>query len=194
MLKIGITGGIGTGKSVVCELIRNMGYPVFDTDAEAKKLMNHSSVIREKLIAAFGPDAYQDGMLNRSYLASVIFQDRNALLVMNSIVHPEVRSCFLDWAAHQSAPLVFFESAILFESDFYLAADKIWTVTAPEKLRYERVMKRDGSSFEKITERMEAQLPQKEKEARADLIIYNDGNRALIPQVVKAIETALGMN
>lgn len=191
MLKIGITGGIGTGKSIVSELLRNMGYPVFDTDQEAKLLMENSPVIREKLIHAFGTAAYEQNRLNRPYLASVIFQDREALLKMNAIVHPEVRRRFLEWAHCRKSPLVFFESAILFESDFHQAADQIWTVTAPEALRYERTMKRDNCSYEKVTERMEAQLPQSEKERRASVVIYNDGKHALIPQVIAAIAQAL---
>lgn len=188
MVKIGITGGIGSGKSVVSELLRSMGYPVFDTDREAKMLMETSTVIRTELIALFGPETYEGNRLNRPYLASRIFTDENARLQVNGIVHPEVRRYLLEWSEAQNSEIVFFESAILYESNFYKMADRIWVVTAPDEIRIERTVARDKATPEQVRARMESQLPQSEKEARADYVIHNDGNEALIPQVLAGLE------
>lgn len=188
MVKIGITGGIGSGKSVVAELLRNMGYPVFDTDREAKLLMEKSDLIRSKLTALFGPQTYEGRCLNRAYLASHIFTDENARLQVNAIVHPEVRRYFFAWCESQDAPVVFFESAILYESDFHQAADRIWVVIAPDEVRIERTVSRDKTTPKQVRARMDSQLSQAEKEARADYIIHNDGKEALIPQVLVGLE------
>lgn len=186
--KIGITGGIGSGKSVVCDLLRNMGYPVFDTDREAKWLMANSAELREKLIDAFGENTFQDGELNRSYLASVIFGNREALLKMNAIVHPAVREYFCKWSTTHRCDIVFFESAILFESDFFRVADQTWVVTAPDQLRLLRTVKRDNTTPGQVESRMKSQLPQEEKRKRADVEIINDDKHPLIPQVLSALK------
>lgn len=188
MMKIGITGGIGSGKSVVSELLRCMGYPVFDTDREAKQLMEQSVVIRAKLTEVFGDQVYANGKLNRPYLASLIFHDVAARLQVNAIVHPEVRSCFRNWCEKQHSDIVFFESAILYESDFHHLADAIWVISAPEKVRLKRTVRRDGAAPEQVLARMRSQLAQEEKEARADFVIRNNDQEPLIPQVISALD------
>lgn len=187
MIKIGITGGIGTGKSVVSQLLRVMGYPVFDTDLEAKRLMNDSSELRSQLILAFGPQAFENGVLNRPYLASVIFNDPDALDKMNGIVHPMVRCEFHKWAHARNTPVVFLESAILFESGLHESLDQVWTVSSPMDLRIERVMKRDSVPADRVEERIRSQMSQEEKEKRASRVILNDEKNALLPQVLSAL-------
>lgn len=187
MIKVGITGGIGSGKSVVSELLRSMGYPVFDTDREAKQLMERSAIIRTKLTEAFGDQVYSESGLNRPYLASLIFHDPAARLQVNAIVHPEVRSYFQNWCEGQHSDVVFFESAILYESDFHHLADAIWVVSAPEKVRLMRTVRRDGVTPEQVLARMRSQLAQEEKEARADFVIQNNNEEALIPQVLSGL-------
>ncbi|MEG1615891.1 MAG: dephospho-CoA kinase [Bacteroidales bacterium] len=188
MIKIGLTGGIGAGKSVVSELLRVMGYPVFDTDREAKRLMNESEELRTQLINLFGEETYTATGLNRPYLASLIFNDPCALAQMNRLVHPLVRRRFEAWAAAQESERVFLESAILFESDFHKMLDEIWSVSAPESLRTARVMSRDGVSADRVKERLSAQLPQEKKDEMAHHVIFNDGSKPLIPQIFEALQ------
>lgn len=188
MIKVGITGGIGSGKSVVSKILRELGYPVYDTDLEARRLMQESLVLRNALQNLFGKETYrEDGLLNRPYLASVIFKNPEALQRMNCLVHPVVRNDFEEWSLRQQNPVVFVESAILQESGFDKLLDQIWVVSAPDKLRIERVINRDGTSAEQIRARMNAQLSQDEKERSADLILHNDGCEPLLPQLQKAI-------
>ncbi len=187
MIKIGITGGIGTGKSIVSHLLSIMGYPVFDTDSQAKRLMNEDISLRARLIEEFGPQTFQEVILNRAYLASVIFNDKNALQRMNSIVHPAVREYFIQWCDKARSPLVFLESAILFESGLYHLLDQVWTVSAPLDLRIRRVMLRDHITSDLVLERIHAQMSQEEKEKLASLVIHNDGNNSIIRQVEDAL-------
>lgn len=191
MIKIGITGGIGCGKSVVSELLRTMGYPVFDADSEAKQLMAHSEIIRRQLIDLFGPEVYVGNELNRPYLGSLIFHNPDARAQVNAIVHPCVRQWLHEWSVAQRSEIVFFESAILYESGFQLQADRVWVVSAPDDMRLKRTMERDNATLEQVKMRMQAQLSQQEKEKRADLVILNDGKHALIPQVLGGLASLL---
>lgn len=173
MIKVGICGGIGGGKSTVCALLAEKGVPVYDSDSRAKALMNTSPEIVEAVKAAFGGQSYRDGMLDRAYLASKVFGDEEALARLDAIVHPAVRRDFEEWAAEQQADYVVLESAILFESGFDACVDASVAVLAPHPLRLERAMQRDGAVRERILERMAAQMSDDELAGRADLSIVN---------------------
>lgn len=173
MIKVGICGGIGGGKSTVCALLAEKGVPVYDSDSRAKALMNTSPEIVGAVKAAFGGQSYRDGMLDRAYLASKVFGDEAALARLDAIVHPAVRRDFEEWAAEQQADYVVLESAILFESGFDACVDASVAVLAPHPLRLERAMQRDGAVRERILERMAAQMSDDELAGRADLSIVN---------------------
>jgi len=184
MLKIGITGGIGSGKSAVCELFRLHGIPVFNADTEAKKLNDTSPIIREKLTRLFGNDLYENNSLNRQKLASFIFSNADNLQKVNAIIHPEVAAHFEKWANEQkSTPFVIIEAAILFESGFDKFVNKTITVYASEKTRMERIAKRDNVSIAQIKTRMNSQMPEEEKIRQANFVIINDNRESLIAQV-----------
>lgn len=173
MIKVGICGGIGGGKSTVCALLAEKGVPVYDSDSRAKSLMNTSPEIVDAVKAAFGGQSYRDGMLDRAYLAAKVFGDEEALARLDAIVHPAVRRDFEEWAAEQQADYVVLESAILFESGFDACVDASVAVLAPHPLRLERAMQRDGAVRERILERMAAQMSDDELAGRADLSIVN---------------------
>ena len=172
MYKIGVTGGIGSGKSTVCELLRDRGVAVYDSDSRAKQLMAESEALREQLIAAFGAECYNAEGLNRAFLASKVFGNEEALQQLNSIVHPAVRADFQTWAEQQS-PYVVLESAILFEAGFETEVDATLAVMAPMPMRLERTMARDGVDKESVMRRMEHQLSDDELHRRASRTIVN---------------------
>lgn len=185
--KIGITGGIGSGKSVVAKMVRTLGYPVYDSDDRAKVLMQSHSGIRRQLIALFGEKVYSGEQLNRTFLATCIFQDPNARENVNAIVHPVVRADFAEWANKQQATMVFQESALLFETGGYRLLDATVLVSAPEELRIQRVMQRDQASHEQVVARMAAQLPENEKLKLTEFVIRNDETQLLIPQLLRVL-------
>ena len=173
MYKIGVTGGIGSGKSTVCELLRDRGVAVYDSDSRAKQLMAESDALREQLIAAFGAECYNAEGLDRAFLASKVFGNEEALQQLNSIVHPAVRADFQAWAEQQSSPYVVLESAILFEAGFESEVDATLAVMAPMPMRLERTMARDGVDKESVMRRMEHQLSDDELHRRASRTIVN---------------------
>jgi len=187
MKKIGITGGIGSGKSVVADLLKIMGIPVYIADTESKKLTNSLPELKEKLCRLFGNDLYQTGTLNKSYLSSLIFKNKKNLEKVNSIIHPYVLNDFQNWAENQALSIIAIESAILFESGFDKYTDEIWTVYAPLDARINRVIKRESTTRESVMERIRSQLPDEEKCKRSDFIIYNDEIKAIIPQVERLL-------
>lgn len=187
MTKIGITGGIGSGKSVVASLLEIHGIPVYIADEESKLLTATSPVIREKLIALFGTDLYTSDGLNKKRLASFIFSNPDSLRQVNAIIHPEVNRHFLAWTERQTRQFCALESAILFESGFNNTVDISLMVYAPLEIRLQRALKRDGVAREEIERRIQSQLPDETKKERSDYIIYNDGTQALIPQIAKFI-------
>ena len=187
-IKIGITGGIGSGKSVVSRLLEIMGIPVYISDIEAKRITNTDEVIRRELSTFVGQEVFLDGELNRTLLASYIFGHPDHAKKVNGIIHPQVKADFLQWAARQTdKPLVGMESAILLEAGFRDEVDFLVMVYAPLKLRVERAIKRDSSSKEQIMKRIEAQISDEIKMEHADFVIANDDETPLIPQVLELI-------
>ena len=185
MIKIGITGGIGSGKSVVAQLLSVHGIPVYIADDESKKLTNTSPVIRERLIHLFGPDIYTPEGLNKPALAKAIFGNKDLLLQVNQIIHPEVNKHFLTWSKHQQQHGCAIESAILFESGFNKIVDVSLMVYAPLEIRIQRALQRDHSTEEALRKRIESQVSDEDKKLWADYIITNDGKQPLLPQVEK---------
>ncbi|WP_222984383.1 dephospho-CoA kinase [Flagellimonas meishanensis] len=173
MMIVGLTGGIGSGKSTVAEMFRALGVPVYDSDAEAKLLMTSSEEIKERIISLFGKKAYGKNGLNRAYIASKAFNDRDALEKLNAIVHPAVRKHFIQWKEKQKTPYVVQESALIFENEMQHLYDLVLMVTAPEETRLERVVKRDGTSKEKVLERIKNQMDEHRKIELADFLIQN---------------------
>lgn len=174
MMQVGLTGGIGSGKTTVAHMFMDLGVPVFIADIEAKRLMSSSKVIRRKLIQLFGEEAYIDGKLNKPFIASVIFNDKEMLQRMNAIIHPKVGKRFKKWLLKQDAPYVISEVAILFENDSYKNYHSVILVTASEKDRIERVLKRDNTTERKIRAIMSNQWSDDDKIRLADHIIYNE--------------------
>lgn len=189
MKKIGITGGIGSGKSVVCRLFQVLGVPVYDSDARAKWVMTHNSALRAELQAAFGAATFDaHGQLDRSYLARLAFHDPTQLARLNTLVHPHVGSDFAEWAARQAQAghaYVLKEAALLYESGAYRQLDHIITVFAPQPIREARVLRRDPHrTAQDLQAIIGKQLSEEEKLQRADFVVYNDDQQALIPQVL----------
>lgn len=184
MLKVGITGGIGSGKSLVCRILSVLGVPVFHADQEAKRLMQDDPALHAALIARF-PQCHQaGGVLDRKGLADVVFNDPHALADLNALVHPAVRRAFAQWAVTQNAPYVAMEAAILAESGGHSTMDRVVTVEAPEDVRLQRVMARDGSNAEAVLARMRNQAEEEVRMAIAQHLVINDGRRMLLPQVL----------
>ncbi|MFT2010372.1 dephospho-CoA kinase [Pontibacter sp. 13R65] len=186
MRKIGITGGIGAGKTIVCRVFQLLGVPVYDSDARAKWVMQHDAVLKDNLTAAFGPAAYTpSGELNRPHIASIVFNNPEQLARLNSLVHPRVAIDFESWALAQApAPYVLKEAALMFESQAWKQMDEIITVFAPLDVRMKRLLARDPHRTEAdIRAIIEKQLREEEKMARADYIIYNDDQQLLLPQI-----------
>ena len=183
MIKIGITGGIGSGKSVVAALLELSGIPVYIADTESKRLTASSPVIREKLIALFGKELYTPDGLDKKRLASHIFGTPERLEQVNAIIHPEVNRYFLAWAERQKPPVCAIESAILFESGFNRIVDTTLMVYAPMEIRIGRALERDAVSREEVIRRIESQLPDEVKKEKSDYVIFNDGEQALLPQI-----------
>ena len=173
MMVVGLTGGIGSGKTTVAKAFMALGIPVYIADEEAKKLMRTSKVIKRKLIALFGNEAYIDNDLNRPFIANIIFNDTSYLKKMNAIVHPRVARHFNKWLSKQEAPYVIKEVAILFENNGHKLCDFIITVTAPKKLRMERLLIRDNTTVEKIEAIMKNQWTDDEKVKQSHFVIEN---------------------
>ena len=181
---IGVTGGIGSGKSVVSHLLRLMDIPVYDCDSEAKRLMCESGDIREALIRSAGDKVYDAaGKLDRAYLAAFMFADAGRVALVNHIVHPVVRADFREWAKRTGRRVVAVESALLFEAGMEADVDAVWVVHAPEAVRLQRAVRRDASDEESVRRRMQCQLAGEEYLKRAHRVVHNDDRSSLIAQV-----------
>lgn len=191
MKKIGLTGGIGSGKSYVADVFRHLAVPIFNSDDEARKIQETDQSVLDEIRAAFGDVFLSDGKLDRKKVASIVFADAQKLQLLNSIVHPAVGRAFEAFCLqHSSKAYVIKEAAIIFEIGLDEQLDATILVTAPEKIRIERVMKRDSISEAEVRTRMSKQWSDEEKKMRADYFIDNDGEKALLPQVLK-IHSAL---
>ena len=187
MLKIGLTGNIGSGKTLVSQVFEELGVQVFNADIEAKKILD-STTIRPKLISTFGNDIVDTDQnnINRKKLAAIVFDDKTALEKLNTLIHPQLRSEFKNWCLlHEKESYVIQEAAILFENGFADLFDKTIVVSATKEIRLKRVMERDNVKENEVLARMENQWSDSEKEAAADLIIQNNGAQLILPQIIK---------
>lgn len=187
MKRIGITGGIGAGKSLVAEIIKAMGYPVYNSDERAKELTESNPKIKEGLIHLFGEEIYQNDTLNKFALAQAIFSDESLREKVNALIHPIVREDFNLWALAQNYSLVFNESAILFETGSFKNFDAIILVYAPKELRIKRIMKRDNCSENEVLKRMNSQFSDEEKYQLTEFRVLNDEQTPLLKQVEQII-------
>lgn len=187
MLSIGITGGIGSGKTTVCRILEHLGYPVFYADNVGREISNTDPELRAKIKAIFGSEAYQGEELNRPYIAQRIFSDATLKEKMNAIVHPAVYRAFEVWKAEQNSPLIFNESALLFETGSYKRFDAVILVSADEEERIQRVLKRDHSQREQVLARIKQQLPDSEKMKLATYTIHNNDSDLVLPQLLKIL-------
>lgn len=170
---VGLTGGIGSGKSTVAKMLEELGVPVYNSDIEAKNLMVTSKVLKRKIVALLGEQSYSKNELNREYIASLVFNDRALLQKLNEIVHPAVRKHFIKWSKKQDHPYVVQETALLFENGSNYLYDKTILVTAPKDIRVARIVARDGSTKQQVLQRMQNQLGDEQKLALADFVIEN---------------------
>ncbi|MEZ5016302.1 MAG: dephospho-CoA kinase [Flavipsychrobacter sp.] len=191
MLKVGITGGIGSGKSVVCQVFNTLGIPAFNADNAAKYLMEHDPTLVSNIKTLFGEEVYIEDKLNRQLLSSIVFNNPKLLQQLNALVHPLTIAYGKEWMELQSAPYIIKEAAIFFESGTYKEMDVMIGVTAPEPLRIRRAMNRDNATREKIAQRIAQQMDEQEKMNRCDYIITNDDKTAIIPQVERIHQTLL---
>jgi dephospho-CoA kinase len=188
MKKLGLTGGIGVGKTYVSKVFKQMGIPVFNADVEAKNCMAEDKGLMQNVKTSFGENMYDNGVLQKEELAKIVFNNSERLAELNALVHPVVKQRFEDWCTQQTAELVIKEAAILFESDAHLGLDAVICVSAAEQIRIARVQKRDRSSITEIKSRMDKQMPQSKKEELADFVIVNDGKQLLLPQLIKVLK------
>lgn len=185
MKVVGLTGGIGSGKSTVAKIFMQLGIAVYIADDEAKLLMNEDESVKKEVIALLGMDSYIDGELNRAYIASIVFKDKQKLNQLTSIIHPAVAKHFDSWKKEQEGDYVLKEAAILFENEGYKQCDYTILVSAPIETRIQRVLKRDNTTREDILSRMNNQWEDAQKILLADFVIYNEDLEATKDQVYK---------
>lgn len=183
MKKIGITGGIGSGKSVVSALLRVLNIPVYDADAASKRLLVTDERLMTSLKNLLGEDIYEGGVLNKKKMSAMIFSDKSLLVKVNALIHPAVIADFEQWAERKNLPLVACESALVFEAKMDGLFDAVLMVYAPEEVRISRAMRRDGSTEEQVKARIQNQMSDEEKRAMSDFVIVNDDWQAIIPQL-----------
>jgi dephospho-CoA kinase len=185
MLKVGLTGGLGSGKTTVAAIFQVLNVPVYYADDASKKLLNENAAIKKAVINAFGEKSYSNGTPDRKFLASLVFNNPEKLSILNSILHPATILDAAEWISHQSAPYIIKEAALLFESGSNESLDYIIGISAPLRLRLERAIKRDNISEIEVMSRINNQMNEDEKLKRCDFIIVNDEEQMLIPQVLK---------
>jgi dephospho-CoA kinase len=194
MIKVGLTGGIGSGKSVVAKLFETLGTPVYYADDAAKKLMNTNPGLKSVIIENFGEGSYTNGELDRKYIASIVFNDTEKLELLNSLTHPATIRNAEEWIKGQTSPYIIKEAALLFESGGDKILDHVIGVYAPLPLRVKRVMTRDVVSEEEVMKRINRQMNEEEKMKRCDFVITNDEQQLVIPQVLKLHEKLLAVS
>lgn len=186
MLRIGLTGGIGSGKTTVARVFETLGIPVYDADHAAKNLMNHDPALKASIIELFGEESYQHHKLNRSYIAGIVFNDPEKLAKLNALIHPVTIADAEKWlSAQQQAPYAIKEAALLFESGADKHLDYIIGVTAPEETRIKRVAARDHLDPEDVRKRIQNQMNEDEKMKRCHFVLHNDEKDLLLPQVLE---------
>lgn len=190
---LGVTGGIGSGKSSVCRVFSVLGIPVFYSDVEAQIIMNTDVNLKNKINSIIGKDLFINGSLDRKELAGLIFSNKDFLVQVNKIVHPEVFKQFFNWVNTQNAPYVIMEAAILFESGAAKFVDKIATVIAPMEERIERVIQRNDLTRDQVSERIRNQMNDKDRIKKSDYIIDNSENEMIIPSILKIHEDILNL-
>ena len=189
MIKVGLTGGIGSGKTTVAKIFKQLGVPVYFSDDRAKYLMLNNQFLRESMISVFGDKVIINGFLNRSYIASKVFENPKELIKLNALVHPFVQRDFDVWSASQTSNYVLKEAAIIFETGAHKLLDKVVLVQSLEDLKVSRIMFRDGITEEEVFKRMSKQWSDSQKRINADYIIQNDEKCSLIYQVLKLHNT-----
>lgn len=188
-IRVGVTGGIGSGKTLVCKVLETLGYPVFYSDIVAKTITDTVPLVIAQVKKLFGDGIYYNGMLNRKKVAELVFTNNDLLAGLNSIVHPAVARAFEQWCLQNTnSQLVFKEAAILFETGAYLELHKTILITAPEDIRIKRVIERDGVTESEVRARMASQMPDEEKKRLADFIIDNSSNQLLLPQIINIVQ------
>lgn len=185
MIRVGLTGGIGSGKTTVGRVFRTIGIPVFEADAEGRRLLVNDLGLKHAVVERFGASVLKEDAIDRAALASIVFQDAAALKDLNALIHPAVRAAFDRWTSEQRAPYVMMEAAVLAESAGHRTMDRIVVVSAPEAIRIQRVMERDGVREDAVRARMANQVSEAERLAIADHVIHNNDSRLVIPQVVE---------
>ena len=188
MLSIGITGGIGSGKSTVCSILENLGYPVFYADKVGREISDQNFKVINQIKNLLGDEAYKNGILNRTWVAQRIFANTSLKDALNAIIHPAVFEAFENWKKQQNATIVFNESALLFETNSYMRFDKTILLVAEQELRIQRVMSRDALKRDEILSRMQQQLSDPEKILKADFVVQNNTTDLLLPQVLEIIK------
>ena len=191
MRMIGLTGGIGSGKTTVAKIFATLGIPVFNADETAKELMQSNPLLKQQLIQQFGAEVYLNGQLNKAYLSNIVFNDTYQLNLLNSIVHPASIQAAWDWAAQQNASYLIKEAALIFESNAAEGLDQVIGVTAPIPLRIHRVMQRDQCTKAEVEIRMRNQVSDSIKMKLCDWVLHNNDQELLIPQVLKIHESLL---
>lgn len=191
MLKIGLTGGIGSGKSTVARVFETLGIPVYYADDAAKRLMNTHPGLKTALISHFGEETYADGELDRKYLASIVFNNKEKLDLLNSIIHPVTIRDAEEWMARQTAPYAIKEAALLFESGATEKLDYVIGVYAPQHLRIQRVMQRDGLSTDEVLKRISRQIDEEMKMKLCNFVIRNSDRELVLPQILAIHQTLL---
>ena len=197
MLKVGLTGGIGSGKSTVAKIFEVLGIPVYYADTETKRLMNEDEQLKAAIIKNFGSESYKEEKLNRSYIASIVFNDKEKLDLLNSLTHPVTIQHANEWMQQQTTPYVLKEAALIFESGADKELDLVIGVYSPKPLRIKRVMERDGLSSDEVIKRINQQMDEEKKMERCDFVIQNNEQQLLIPQVLslhdQLLQTKVGV-
>ena len=191
MLKVAITGGIGSGKSLVCQVFKTLGIPIFNADDTSNQLVENNLELKSSIIELFGKEAYINGNYNRKFIGNIVFSNPEKLQLLNDLIHPLAIQAAKQWFEEQHAPYAIKEAAILFESNAQQDIDIVIGITAPEAVRIERVMQRTGYNKEEVIKRIALQMPDEEKMAKCDYVIQNDNKTAILPQLLRIHEALM---
>jgi dephospho-CoA kinase len=191
MLKVAITGGIGSGKSLVCQVFKTLGIPIFNADVVSNQLVETDKELKDAIIKLFGTESYLNGNYNRKFIGNIVFSNPEKLQLLNDLIHPLAIQAAKQWFEEQHAPYAIKEAAILFESNAQQDIDIVIGITAPEAVRIERVMQRTGYNKEEVIKRIALQMPEEEKMAKCDYVIQNDNKTAILPQLLRIHEALM---